>query len=194
MVSSGTTAITMVDLSGFYVDVSLSESDAGSVKAGQTVSLTLDALSDVELKGTVQSVSTIATTQQNVVTYLVRIVFDPGQAPVRLGMTMTGNILVEEHPNVLNVPSRAVQTRGNAKVVLVQAAHSEQPRPLRVTTGVTIDGRTEITGCVDTTAACLQEGDLVIVQSATSTTRQNTGSVNIRTGGGGGGFPPPGAP
>lgn len=195
--STGSAAVTIVDRSAMHVDISLSETDAAEVEAGQPVTLTFDAVPDVTLYGTVATVAPSATTSQNVVTYPVQITFDPGTTPVKIGMSATAEIQVEEYKDAILVPSRAVQTAGNTKVVTV--LQGETPVSVRVETGATSDGQTIILNCVDTGAQCLRAGDTLQIASTTSTSAQTTNQNPSMLGGnfrmsGGSGGPPPGAP
>jgi multidrug efflux pump subunit AcrA (membrane-fusion protein) len=171
--ASSSTTITVIDPTTFYVDLSLSESDIGSVAVGQPVKLTFDALSNVAIDGTVQSVAPVATVVSNVATYTVRVSFAPGTTALRSGMSATGAIQTATHENALLVPTRAIQTVDGAKVIQVQRA-GQPPTTVKVTTGLVSNGQTEILGCVDSAAQCVQAGDTVIVSSSSSTTSSTT--------------------
>ena len=82
---------------------------------GQPVTLTFDALPDAKITGTVATVAPVATTEQNVVTYAVQVAFDPGTTAVKVGMSATADIQVEQVTGALLVPSRAIQTSGEAR-------------------------------------------------------------------------------
>jgi HlyD family secretion protein len=187
--SSSTTSgagasITLIDRSKLHIDISLSETDAARVQVGQPVSLTFDALPNVTLQGTVATIAPAATVSQNVVTYPVQVEFDPGTAPVKVGMSATADIQIQQINNAIVVPSRAVQTSGNSKVVTV--LQNGVPVTVQVETGVTSNGQTEIISCVQTGAQCLRTGDVLSIPSATTTTMQ---AGNNRGGfGGPGGF------
>jgi HlyD family secretion protein len=190
--ASSSATITVINPSQFYVDLSLSESDVGAVAVGQPVALTFDALSDVKINGAVQAVAPVATVTSNVATYTVRVSFVPGDAAIRAGMTATGAIQTATHANALLVPTRAIQTVNGAKVIQVQRV-GQPPAALKVTTGLASDGQTEILGCVDSSAQCVQAGDTVLITtSATSTTSTTTGSTTSLLGGPPAGGPPPG--
>lgn len=193
LASSGAAAVTIVDRSALHADVSLSETDAADVKVGQPVTLTFDALPDLTLTGTVATISPAATTEQNVVTYPVQIAFDPAEAPVKVGMTATAEIQIQQYENAILVPSRAVQTSGDVKTVTVLQGAEQAPVVVEVETGVTADGQTVVTGCVATGEQCLQPGDVIAVTTATGASTQTT----AQSGGMGGlrgltGGPPPG--
>ena len=195
--STEAAAITIVDRSTLTVDVSLSESDIADVQVGQPVTLTFDAVPGVTLTGEVSTISPSATTTQNVVTYPVEIAFDPADSPVKVGMSATAEITVQEFADAILVPSRAVTTEGDSATVTVLQGPGQPPRVLQVQTGVTSDGQTVITGCVDTSAPCLKAGDMLQVASSTSaTTTTQTTNQQRQPGmggfGGGMGGPPPG--
>jgi HlyD family secretion protein len=189
--STGTAAITIIDISTMHINVNLSETDAAQVEVGQNVTLTFDALPDVTLEGKVATIAPAATTEQNVVTYAVQIEFDPGDAPVKVGMSATVDIQVKSVENALVVPSRAITTRNNRKMVMLVQGANQPPVPVEVTTGIVSNGQTEITGVVE--GAPLKEGDRLLVTASTT----NPNSSNNPMGGPGrmpGGMPGFGPP
>ncbi|WP_129631261.1 HlyD family efflux transporter periplasmic adaptor subunit [Candidatus Oscillochloris fontis] len=180
--------ITLIDASAFVIDLSLSESDIGTVAVGQPVTLSFDALSDLSLTGEVQSVAPVATVTSNVATYTVRVSFRAADAPIKAGMSATGDIQTVEHRDVLLVPTRAIQTVNDTKVVRVQQS-GQPPRVVQVQTGLSSDGMTEIVGCAEGEATCLQAGDTVLIVSSSSSSSSTTRQSSLFSGGMGG--PPP---
>jgi HlyD family secretion protein len=187
---SSSAAITLVDRSKLHIEVNLSETDAAKVQVGQPVTLTFDALPNVTLTGKVTTIAPSATTSQNVVTYPVQVEFDPGNTPVKVGMSATAEIQVQKVDNAVLVPSRAVQTSGNAKTVTLLQGPQRTPIVVPVRTGITSNGQTEITSSGGNGVPALKAGDLVSVPS--STTTSTTGTTQNRGGFGGFGGPPPG--
>jgi HlyD family secretion protein len=181
--STSSAAITLVDTSTLHVDINLSETDAARVQVGQPVRLIFDALPNVTLNGRVATIAPAATVQQNVVTYLAQVEFDPGDAPVKVGMSATAEIQIQQLNNAILVPSRAVETVGNTRTVTVLQGPRQIPVTVQVETGPTSNGQTAITSCVATGAQCLRPGDVVAIPSPT------TGTT---TQGGPGGFGPRG--
>jgi HlyD family secretion protein len=184
--SSSASAVTLVDRSKLYVNLSLTESDAAKVQVGQPVALTFDALPNIRVNGTVRTVAPAATVQQNVVTYPVQVEFDPGTAPLKVGMSTSAEIQIQQISNAILVPSRAVQTVGGSRMVTVLQGDRRVPVPVLVTVGANSNGQTQITGCVETGDQCLRTGDIVALPATTTTNRSGT------FGGGPGGFPVPG--
>jgi HlyD family secretion protein len=187
--SSSTTSapgITLVDRSKLHIDVNLSETDAAKVQVGQPVALTFDALPNVAIIGRVATVAPAATVQQNVVTYPVQVEFDPGTTPVKVGMSATADIQIQQINDAILAPSRAVQTTGNAKVITVLQGPQQIPVPVQVETGATSNGEVAILSCVATGAQCLRPGDVLALPSATTGATQQ----GANRGGLGGGFGP----
>jgi HlyD family secretion protein len=171
VMSTGTKAVSLVDTSALYVDVSLSETDVARVKPGQSVSITFDALPDLTLKGTVESVVPTGSSDQGVVTYPVRVKFDPGQAQVKVAMSASVSVEVERHTNVLQVPNRAIQSSGPVKTIQVLYGKDQKPVTIQVETGATNGSMTEIMKCVDTGKQCLREGDQLAINLPSDTSQ-----------------------
>jgi HlyD family secretion protein len=178
-VTAGDTAtagtITVIDSRQMYIDISLGESDVSQVKPGMAVELTFDAVSSLKITGKVDTVAPVATVTQNVVTYPVRVSFDPGSEPIKVGMTASGLIVTKQLNNAILVPSRAIQTRGSAQTVQVRPAAGQPVVPVSVVTGLSANGQTQIVSCVDTGDQCLREGDTLVITATASSTTQRSG-------------------
>ncbi|MBK9710845.1 MAG: HlyD family efflux transporter periplasmic adaptor subunit [Kouleothrix sp.] len=195
-IGAGTSAVTLVDQSKLHVALSLSETDAAKVKVGQPVSLTFDALPDATIAGTVATIAPVATTEQNVVTYAAQITFDPGDTSVKVGMSTTADIQIDQVTGALLVPTRAIQTSGSTKTVTVQQGSAQVTIP--VTTGLASNGKTAIVSSGGNGVAALKAGDVVMIPSTSAstststTTSQSSRSSGISSLTGGAGGPPPG--
>ncbi len=186
LASAGTAAVTIVDLSTLHIDVSLSETDAAKVQLRQPVALTFDALPNVTLTGKVATIAPAATTDQNVVTYLVQVEFDAGETPVKIGMSATADIQVQKVDDAILVPSRAITTSGDTKTVTVLQGAEQRQVTVKVTTGITSDGQTQITG-VGEGAQALKAGDgwwcPARPATSTTTTSQNRAAASAASAG-----------
>ena len=88
-VTAGQPVITLADFSQMAAETSdLNEIDVVNVSAGQAVTLIPDALPDLELTGTVQSISQQFVQKQGDITYPVRIRLDESDPRLRWGMTV----------------------------------------------------------------------------------------------------------
>lgn len=178
------TAVTIVDLSLLQVKVTVAEVDIAKIQVGETATMTLDALSGKTYNAKVIAISPVGTVSSGVVSYAVTLEITNSDGAIKPGMTANLTIEVERHDNALLVPTRAVSTKGNQKVVTVQM--KDQSVQKVVTIGLSNDTSIEITNG-------LQEGDVVVVnQTTTKATTTTTGGGGIGIPGlGGAGGPPP---
>lgn len=88
-VNPGQTVVTLADMSGWLVETrDLTELDVVSVRVGQEVTVTPDALPEVELTGTVDSIAQVFSERSGDVVYTVRIRLNERDARLRWGMTV----------------------------------------------------------------------------------------------------------
>jgi HlyD family secretion protein len=102
-------AITLIDASRFRIVVRVDEIDVGRLAEGQTAEVTLDALPDAQISGTVERIAPAATIEGGVVYYDVVVGLASTDVPVRADMTANATILVEELADVLMVPTWVVR-------------------------------------------------------------------------------------
>ncbi|MGD8815512.1 MAG: efflux RND transporter periplasmic adaptor subunit [Anaerolineales bacterium] len=89
-VVAGVPVVAVADVSTWYVETDdLTELEVVRVQEGQDASLTLEALPEGTLLGTVERIDLMATVWQGDVTYLVSIRLEPSELPLRWGMTVT---------------------------------------------------------------------------------------------------------
>lgn len=147
--------IELIDPSRMELNADVDEIDIVEVKLGQRVIIEVDALLTLPLEGEVISVSPLAREEAGLVLYEVKIGFDiPQGSGLRVGMSATADIVIDERSNVLLVPNRAIKqdSQGNP-IVLVMVNEQIQERP--VVTGISDGYQTEI---VDG----LKEGEVVV--------------------------------
>jgi HlyD family secretion protein len=146
LVSSSTSAITLVDLSALYIDVSVDELDIAEVEVGQNALISPDALDDTTLDGQVARIAPVGTNEDGIVTFDVRInLSNIDGLPVRVGMTTDVEILVGSEAAALVVPTQAIQRSGESEFVQLyndDGTTTDVP----VTTGTTSDGMTVVQG------------------------------------------------
>lgn len=173
-----TNALELVDDSSYHIDLNVGEADIPKVALGQDVSLTFDAVPTATVTGKVTFIASKSTVQSNVVSYLTTITLDNAStAMIKPGMTANANIVYLSHQNALLVPSKAVRTVGNTKVVTVRSGGANKDVTVQV--GLSDGTYTEVT------SGDVGEGDTVVLNSTTTTTTTNRGGGG---GFGGGGF------
>jgi multidrug resistance efflux pump len=93
-VATGTAAIEISDLSVLRMTVPINELDISQISEGMSIMISLDALPDLAIPGTVEHVGWLSTTSSDgIVTYDVQVVLDTADSRVRIGMT--GQVTIE---------------------------------------------------------------------------------------------------
>ena len=183
-VSTSSGFITLADLGAIIIPATVSESDIGSVKVGQTASVTFAALrgsgdtanaNGTTVAGKVTHVDLSSTVSNSVVSYGVQVRLDSVPAGLRLGQSASVTITTASAQNVLRLTSSAITKRAGRSTV--QVKDGAALTTVTVTTGLTGNGTTEI-------KSGLSEGQTVV--SPATTSNGSTGSLL------GGGGPPAG--
>jgi HlyD family secretion protein len=156
--SAGLPAVTLVDISGFHVSVSVDEMDVGRLAEGQTAQVTLEALPDVEITGAVERIAPAATFDGGVVSYEVIIRLAPTGAPIRADMTANATVVVEELADVLMIPTWVVRVDRNTGQTYVHRRAGDDFERVDVELGVRHEGFAQV-------LEGLSEGDVVVWMS-----------------------------
>lgn len=152
-------AITLVDDSIFFVNVTVDETDIGKVRPGLKVKVTLDAYPQTELAGTVETLAPTANNTGGVIAYPVKVRLAPTeQVAVRDGMTASILIEVGKTTGVLLVPNWAVRTDQTTGETYTYRLAGATPERVSITIGARNETYTEIT-------SSLAEGDTVVLIS-----------------------------
>ncbi len=160
-VTAGRAIIVVADTATLQVKLNIDETDIARVQNGQDVTIGLDAYPDATLNARVSDVASTATTVQGVVNYVVTVSINPGNVPVKIGMTANANIVVARKENVLLVPNRAVRATSSKRFATIQKADGTT-QEIEVKLGMANDLETEVLGG-------LNEGQTLVV----SFTQQN---------------------
>lgn len=170
--SSGSTTLAVIyDMSDYTFEMSVDELDVKSVKVGQSVVITADAVSGKTFSGLVTNVSLESSYSNGVTNYPVTVTLSDGLEELLPGMNVDGVIILEEVKDVLAVPADALM-RGNRVYVkddTVKEAQGAVPagfKAVEVTTGLISDDYVEIT-------EGLEEGVEVYLSESSVSTNQN---------------------
>lgn len=161
--SSDSSLIRILSDTNFTTEVYVEEIDIAKVEKGQKVKITLDAIENIELEGSVTFISAIATTDNNgVVTYLVEIdITDTQDTPIREGMTTYVDFVLGSATDVLAVPVKAIERE---RFVIME---DSSRRPVK--TGFSDGSMIEITDG-------LEVGEKILIGATTSTNRTGEGA------------------
>jgi HlyD family secretion protein len=126
----GTQFVVLDNIDAFQVVVPFNESDAATVVPNQKVNVSVDAVPDATLTGTVLSVAPTGTAIGGVVSYYATIVVDKSDPRIKDGQTVRATVVTEELDNVLTVPSAAVrQENGRPTVTVVEPDGTQKSVP-----------------------------------------------------------------
>jgi HlyD family secretion protein len=103
------TSILLIDDSRLLVDLAIDETDVVDLVVGQPVELRLDALPDTPVTGTVTRVADAPIIAAQLVTYPVRVEVARDEVPIRIGMSTTATVIVEELEGVLVLANRFIR-------------------------------------------------------------------------------------
>lgn len=155
-VNSGTTLLTLADLSKLLVQSHVNQFDVGKLSVGLDVAIRSESLRGAEMRATVSFIAPVATAKNNVKGFGVEARIIEPDPRLRPGMTVNLSIPVASAKDAISVPISAV-FRGNSedeRVVYVHRSGTHERRIVEV--GVTNLDFAEIkTG--------LQPGDQVLL-------------------------------
>jgi HlyD family secretion protein len=138
-VSGGTALLHMADLSRIRLQALVSETDIGSVHAGETASVTVDAYPNRTFAGSVEKIEPEAVVQQSVTLFPVLISISNEQGLLLPGMNGEVSMLIDQRNNALSVPVDAVRTV--RELPAVAAALGLQPDSVKAQVQRQIDQR-----------------------------------------------------
>jgi HlyD family secretion protein len=114
--SSGSSFAEIINTSSLTMTVAVSEGDIGEVKVGQPATVTIDAISGIELAAHVAAISANATDSSDVVSYDVTLKLDQTDSLVRSGMSASAEVIVAQASGV-TVSNGAVSGSGSEGAV-----------------------------------------------------------------------------
>ena len=191
-ISKGQSVCKVLKTSSYKVTINVDELDIKSVKKGQSVTVTADAVEDKTFTGKVTKVSKVGSTSDGVATYPVTIQLS-NASDLLPSMSVTATITTAKAENAVLVPVSAIQTKDGESYVTIVTDDNENGTQTKVETGIINDTYAQITSGVS-------EGDQVktITRSSSSSDEKSDmkGGMDAPSGGGmqggnkqGGGMP-----
>ena len=126
------TFVTLIDLDRLEVAAYVDEMDVGRVRPEQKATFTVDAFSDAEFTGKITAVYPRAVIQSNVVNYITTIAIEDSKGRLKPDMTATVTIALDERPDVVVVPDKALRRERGRTVVRVEEAKGTASREVKV--------------------------------------------------------------
>jgi HlyD family secretion protein len=151
----GKPIVHLVDPDSLYIKAVVDEADALKVRVGQQALVVMDVFQGRKLEGRVAEISpVISSTRQESRTSEVKILVEDRSVVLKPGLSADIEIIVEEVPNVLRLPTHIILERERGKYVHVVSDGRARERPIQV--GASNWDFTQI-------VSGLQEGERVII-------------------------------
>jgi HlyD family secretion protein len=157
--SSATLVMTLGDTSEVYVKGKVDESDIGKVYLGQPARIKVESFKDKSFTGKVTKISPMGVEKDNVTTFEVRVSIQNPGGELKAEMTANAEIILEEHPHVLQIPEGAIiyDKDKKASVEIPDPKGKDGKDKIAVNIGISNGAKTEVLGG-------LKEGDQVVLQ------------------------------
>ena len=174
--------IEVQNVSYVIVSIDVSESEIANINVGKEVEIVLTADSSKTYTGKITKMSSIGTYSSSGSTFEVEVRIK-NDRNIKVGMSVSTTINIEELTDVIAVPINAIQINGDKRYVVV--VDGDKTSEVEVTTGLSDDNYVEI-------KSGLTVGETVRVVTVTTQSTIRSGSGSSRGSGGfpgGGGFP-----
>lgn len=152
--TSGTTLMTIADLSAMQILAGVNEVDVGKIRHGQDVAIDVDAYPNVRFHGVISHIAPAARDEQGVKIFDVEIDITDTDERLRPGMTANIEIQGDHREGILTVPIEAAFKKGGRYVVYLFDGSENEPVEREVVTGINNIEKIEI-------VEGLSEGDVV---------------------------------
>jgi len=156
----GEIEIVIADLSSLHIDTSVDELDVGDVAIGQAVDITLDALPDLVLEGSVAGIDLAPEIGATGTQYPVRVGLQSLDELVRVGMTAGLSILVADEDDAVLIPNWALGFDPETGEIIVFVGDGENRERRVLVLGLRNDTVSEVLSGLDpgeTISASIEE-------------------------------------
>ena len=136
--------ISIINPKSVYFSATADQTEVTKFSVGQRGELVLDAFPDQKMEVVVSSIGFVPKTGETGTVYEIKMVLPADNVDYKFRMGMTGdtNFVFKEYKNILSVPETFISESDGKKYVSVM--NDKTLKKVEVTTGVTIDGNTEI--------------------------------------------------
>lgn len=157
-VTSDEPLFTIVDLSEVWAKFHIFPKDTNLIKEGQSV--TVHTLGNVEKEATATIKMLLPTADALSQTYMAIVELDNQNSDWRPGMTVEGDVSVSQENASIVIPTTAIQTMEDQKVVFVESNNSYEMRPVK--TGKTDNKNIQIISGLSEGESYVSEGSFII--------------------------------
>lgn len=132
-VNSGTTLMTIANLSTLLVETHVNQVDVERIREGQDVKLVAESIRDSEMDGKISFIAPVATVKNSVKGFTVQAIIEKPSPRLRPGMSVQLTVPVAHVEDAVTVPVRAVfRGDNNSRVVYVFSQGKTEKRVVKV--------------------------------------------------------------
>jgi HlyD family secretion protein len=142
--TSGTTLMTVADLTKMQIKAGVNEVDVGKIRFGQDVTIDIDAYPNVMYAGIITHIAPAARDEQGVKIFDVEIDVVDSDDRLKPGMTANIEIQGDHREGIPTVPVEAVFKKAGRYVAYVFDGSEEEPVEREVVTGISNISKVEI--------------------------------------------------
>lgn len=160
--ASGSTMISLIS-DQFIIKVTISENDISKISEGNEALITLDAYSDLKLKGNIIKIIPLTINDSGIISFEVLIEFEAEEGiDIYYGLSVNASIITHKAEDVLYVPIQSVYKEGGKSYVDLLTSFDVDPENIKeaiekveVTTGINDYLYIEV-------ISGLKEGDIIV--------------------------------
>ncbi len=156
--SSQSGSVTVIDSTTLTAEITVPDKMIGKIKVGQSVPVTINALDGKKITATIDTVSPAANSKDN--SYTVKAKIDNANGDMKAGMFVKVSLEAESKSNVLSVPNQAIKTENGVNYIYL--VENSKIKKAVVTTGISNDKFTEVSGNVKQSDDILTEGQSIL--------------------------------
>lgn len=143
-IQKGANLMSILQGEEMVLTIAVDELDVVNVESSQPVQISVDALPNLTIDGTVDRISPVGSGTSGVTSYDVLLNFSAEGTGVRAGMNASGEIQVAYEARATYIPVEALMTIGNETYVLVVGGEEKEAASEATTASVDATGVTEV--------------------------------------------------
>lgn len=160
LAAPGLPVVEIADLQPLRLTVQVDEIDVRQIEAAMPARVQVDALPGVTLAATLERIALVASNDNGIVNYDVRVRLDEGDPRVRVGMTAEAAVVVQSRQDALVVPNQYIRLdRARNQAFVNRLNEDDTLREVEVTLGLQGEASSEVVGGLD-------EGDIIAINLA----------------------------
>ncbi len=168
LASSAMPLLSIIDVSELSVKTGISEKDIGAVQLGQDAEIFIDAYPQKKFSGEIVSKGVVVDPVTKTMEIKIRV--KEADIDIPPGVFARANIIIEDNPDALIIPSSALTRKADGLYVFVLEDDKKTVKRRAITTGITQDNQVEVVNGITGNEIIvilgnisLEEGDLVRV-------------------------------